>query len=105
MRIGIALAAFLAASGTAFAAASPGNPATGKMLAEQWCASCHLVSPEQKSATTEAPPFQGIAGRSPSELEKLPTFLAAPHPPMPAINLSSAEIRDLVAYITSLKAP
>ena len=103
MRIRIALAVFLAAGGSALAAPPPGNAANGQALAERWCSSCHLVSAEQKSATTEAPPFPEIAERSPADLDRLPAFLAAPHPPMPAIPLSGDEIRDIVAYITSLK--
>jgi mono/diheme cytochrome c family protein len=103
MRIWIALAAVLAAGGPGSAASPLGNPENGRTLAETWCASCHLVSAEQKSTTTEAPPFASISRRSASELDRLPAFLAAPHPPMPAISLSGTEIRDLVAYVTSLK--
>jgi len=84
-------------------AASMGDPASGKNLAERWCSSCHLVSAEQATATTEAPPFATIAERPPEELEKLDLFIADPHPPMPQLNLSRNEISDLVAYIASLK--
>jgi mono/diheme cytochrome c family protein len=83
--------------------AAAGNPAAGKALAERWCASCHLVTPEQASATTEAPPFAEIAKRSPEEIEALEVFLTAPHPPMPPVSLTRREIQDVIAYIESLK--
>ncbi len=84
-------------------AAAAGNAAAGKALAEASCASCHLVSPDQKSATTEAPPFTTIAKRSPEEIEELDAFLAAPHPPMPPVSLTRQQISDILAYIVSLK--
>ena len=68
----------------------------GAELARQWCAACHLVSEDQASATTEAPPFPSIARRSPSELAALAGFLADPHPPMPDFSLTREEIRDLL---------
>ena len=97
----IALAAIiLDGSSPAWAA---GDAVAGKALAERSCASCHLVAPDQKSATTEAPPFTELASRSPDEIEALATFLAAPHPPMPPVSLTRREIDDVVAYIASLK--
>jgi len=84
-------------------AASTGDAASGKEIAERWCASCHLVSPEQTAATTEAPPFASIAERTPEELARLETMLTHPHPPMPPLALSRIEIGDLLAYIESLR--
>jgi mono/diheme cytochrome c family protein len=80
------------------------NAEKGKQLAELWCSSCHLVSPEQTKATTEAPPFATIAERSPDELAWLAAFLADPHPPMPQFSLTREEIRNLVAYFASLRS-
>lgn len=80
-----------------------GDAAMGKALAEQWCASCHLVAPEQETATTVAPPFETIAERSPDEIAALAAFLADPHPPMPQMSLTRREIQNLLAYISSLK--
>jgi mono/diheme cytochrome c family protein len=104
MRIWIAIAVFVTSSQDCLAAPN-GNPENGKVVAERWCASCHIVSTGQTSATTEAPAFETIAKRSPEEMENLEVFLAAPHAPMPPLELSRAEIRDLVAYIASLKSP
>jgi mono/diheme cytochrome c family protein len=96
------LALAVAASHPALADSHGGDPAKGRVLAEMWCASCHLVSPEQPAATTEAPPFQSIAQDSRGQFEWLEAFLADPHPPMPQLSLTRAEIRDLAGYIRSL---
>ncbi len=82
--------------------------ANGKRLATQWCASCHLVTPDQKQAKADVPPFMTIANRGEEELLRLPLFLAnpahsKPGTQMPDFNLSRQAIADLVAYIRSLK--
>ena len=102
MHIRIALAVVVASSQCCFAAPT-GSPENGKVLAARWCASCHIVSTDQASATTEAPPFETIAKGSSGKVENLEVFLSAPHAPMPPLDLSRTEIRDLIAYITSLK--
>jgi len=79
------------------------NPAKGKALAEQWCSSCHLVTPDQTSAKADAPPFMTIAKRSDKELERLSVFLIDPHPKMPNFNLSRQQITDILGYIRTLR--
>ena len=104
MRTPIVLFVVLAAaSQPSFAQPTIGDPAKGKQLANLWCSSCHLVSPDQPTTTGEAPPFETIAERSADQFAWLRAFLTDPHPPMPRLSLSRAEIRDLVAYIASLK--
>ncbi len=98
----LTVAAVVSCAGISTAEAA-GNAAAGKALAQASCASCHLVSPDQKSATTEAPPFTTIAKRPVEEIEELDAFLAAPHPPMPPVSLTRQEISDILAYIVSLK--
>jgi mono/diheme cytochrome c family protein len=95
--------AFAVVSELAFAQAPAGNSAEGERLAKLWCASCHLVGPGGTVATTEAPPFESIAERSTDDLGWLRAFLMDPHPPMPQFSLSRDEIRNLAAYIASLK--
>ena len=95
------LALATAASHASSAAAQVGDTAMGRQLAEMWCASCHLVSSEQEAAT-EAPPFEDIARDSRGQFGWLEAFLADPHPPMPQLSLTRAEIRYLTAYIGSL---
>jgi mono/diheme cytochrome c family protein len=89
--------------GPAPVASAAGDAAAGKMLAERWCATCHLVAPEQTTATTEAPPFATIAARHGESIDALAAFLADPHPPMPQMSLTRQEIGDLLAYIGSLR--
>ncbi len=84
-------------AGAAFEAAN------GKTLAEKWCSSCHLVSPDQAKASADAPPFASIAERTDEDLDRLAFFLLDPHPVMPNFSLSRDQITDLVAYIKSLK--
>jgi mono/diheme cytochrome c family protein len=82
-----------------------GQPEEGKVIAERWCAACHQVSPEQTTASADVPSFMTIAEMraTPSALAALEGFLADPHPLMPDMSLTRQEIRDLVAYIGSLK--
>ncbi len=94
-----ALAVFLAAvaSGPAKAA----DAAHGEELARRWCASCHVVAPDQTRGADSVPAFASIA-RSPGfDADKLARFLMDPHPKMPDMNLSQSEARDLAAYIAT----
>jgi mono/diheme cytochrome c family protein len=77
----------------------------GKRLAEQWCASCHLVSASQTRARADVPTFQEIAGRPGFNAARLAFFLLDPHPKMPNMSLTRNEAADLAAYIESLNAP
>jgi mono/diheme cytochrome c family protein len=80
---------------TAFA-----DPDNGEKLARRWCAACHLVSPDQQRATTDAPPFAAIARTPGFNRDKLAYFLLEPHPKMPNMALSRSEAADLADYIT-----
>ena len=90
-------------TGAALPATAAGNAASGRQIAERWCTGCHLVGDDQKSASTDVPSFFDIARRSKGDIDRLGGFLANPHPPMPNLNLTHAEIDDLLAYIGSLK--
>lgn len=82
------------------AGASRGNASIGEALAKHWCSGCHLVR-GAKSATDAAPTFQSIARDPQESADHLRAFLSKPHPPMPPIPLSGAEVEDLIAYIRS----
>ncbi|WP_029029559.1 c-type cytochrome [Salinarimonas rosea] len=88
----------LAASGPA----SAQDAADGRAIAERWCASCHLVSPDQETAMDGVASFREVAARGPLAVSALEAFLADPHPLMPDMALTREEIADLVAYIDSL---
>jgi mono/diheme cytochrome c family protein len=75
----------------------------GKILAKRWCASCHVVEPDQHSATDQAPPFASIAGMSDFNDNKLAFLLLKPHPNMPRLSLSRTEAADLADYMRSLR--
>jgi mono/diheme cytochrome c family protein len=75
----------------------------GKAIAERWCSSCHVVSDGQAEASSDAPAFAAIASRPQAEIDALRGFLADPHPPMPNLSLTREEIRDILAYISSLR--
>jgi mono/diheme cytochrome c family protein len=85
-------------SASAFAA----DPDHGRTLAERWCVNCHVVGPDQKSATTDAPPFASVARRPDFNESRLAFFLLDPHPKMPNMQLTRDDATDLAAYIASL---
>jgi mono/diheme cytochrome c family protein len=83
---------------------TPGDPARGPAVANAWCSSCHLVGPAQSGPVpADVPTFAAIARRLPTDADVLAAFVANPHPPMPNLNLSRQDIRDVLAYIATLK--
>ncbi|MCB8836427.1 c-type cytochrome [Aurantimonas sp. VKM B-3413] len=79
------------------------DAAAGRKIAERWCAGCHIVGPEQKTGTADVLTFMAIAKKTGNNVDSLAAFLANPHPVMADINLTQREIRELVAYIASLR--
>jgi mono/diheme cytochrome c family protein len=75
----------------------------GADLAKRWCASCHVVSPEQAQASADVPPFAAIAHKTDFTPERVAFFLLDPHPKMPNFPLSRSEAGDIAAYIASLR--
>ena len=102
-----AVVAIMLTGAVVAAAAAPvstaGDAPTGEQIAKRWCAGCHLVSPDQKTANADVPSFMEIARRPAGDMTRLKGFLADPHPPMPNLNLTRAEIDNVLAYISSLK--
>ena len=74
----------------------------GEQLAQRWCASCHVVTTDQRQASTEAPPFATIARRPDFDTNRLAFFLLDPHPKMPNMSLTRLEAADIAAYIAAL---
>ena len=79
------------------------DPDHGLDLAKRWCASCHLVSPDQQRASADVPPFALIAQSPDFDADKLVRFLLDPHPKMPELPLSRMAAEDIAAYIATLK--
>ena len=88
----------------ALAQVNVGDPRQGHALAQDWCSSCHVVSPQQRQAGNDAvPSFSSIAHMPSTTATSLKAFLETPHPPMPDLKLSQAQIDDIIAYILSLR--
>jgi len=79
------------------------DPDKGKDLAIRWCSSCHVVEHDQKLATDQAPPFASVARLPGFDANKLAFLLLKPHPNMPTLSLSRAEIADIADFITAIK--
>jgi len=75
------------------------DAANGEKLARRWCASCHVVTADQRQGTTQAAPFSEMAKIPSLNAEKIALFLLAPHPPMPDMSLSRSEAADLAVFI------
>lgn len=98
MLIGILILAMLALLGSAAFAA---DAAHGEALAKRWCASCHIVGADQKTASSDAPPFATIAKRAGFNAGAVALFLLDPHPKMPNMSLTRSEAIDLATYIAT----
>jgi mono/diheme cytochrome c family protein len=83
--------------------AQAADAANGEQLARRWCAECHVVTPDQRRAAADVPPFAAVAQRPGFTPERLAYFLLEPHPKMPNLALSRAAAADLAAYIASLR--
>jgi len=79
------------------------DPSNGERLAERWCSACHVVSVDQRQASSDAPPFAEIAKRPNFSEAGITTFLLDPHAKMPNMNLTRFEAGDIAAYIGKLR--
>ncbi|MDP6343129.1 MAG: cytochrome c [Alphaproteobacteria bacterium] len=77
--------------------------AAGRAAAKRWCAECHLVAEGATTSSDVGPPFATLATDPAKTPTVLRAFLAAPHEPMPPIQLSQQDIENIVAYIQSLR--
>jgi mono/diheme cytochrome c family protein len=76
----------------------------GRAFAQRECSGCHGVVPGAASAVAGAPNFHAIAntpGMSPLALR---VALETPHRSMPNLMLTTDELRDVTAYIMSLRS-
>ena len=106
MRILIVSAAFNVLAGVAAVQAQEsGDIQQGRQLAVDVCASCHAVRAGQtRPPLATAPSFQEIADTPGMTAIALSIWLKAQsHPTMPNFVLSSQQVRDVSAYILSLR--
>lgn len=80
-----------------------GDAARGRQIALSLCATCHAPAADRGGqANADIMSFQAIARRGASA-EYLAGRIIIPHPPMPDTQLKVSEIRDVIAYILSLR--
>ncbi len=79
----------------------------GLVFAKTTCGGCHAIGRTDASALRIAPPFRDLHTRYPVETlgEALAEGIVTGHPSMPAFQLDSAQISDLIAYLKTLEQP
>lgn len=91
---------------TAMPVCAAGDVDAGRAIADRWCAPCHGRAdgtPRPQVLSDRVPTFKTIANDKSRSDDSLRGFLAAPHPPMPNLNLTRDEIENVVAYLRSLR--
>ena len=97
----VGIAALILALGAAAGTAWAGDPAKGRVIAERWCSSCHVAG-NRSGGTDAVPTLESISNDPRRSPEWVRQWLNAPHPPMPNLPLTRAQIEDVVAYLESL---
>jgi cytochrome c len=89
------------------AAAQAGSADRGLAFATANCARCHAIGRTGASPLAEAPPLRDLRHRYPVEAlaEAFAEGITTGHAAMPEFELSTAQVNDLIAYLTSLEAP
>ncbi len=77
----------------------------GRQTAAKWCSGCHQIDPQSPVSNDTVPSFASIARMSSTTEMSLAAFLSTSHNRMPDFSLTRTEIRDVSAYILSLKQP
>jgi S1-C subfamily serine protease len=85
-------------------AAVAADAARGKEVAVQWCQSCHQVGPELPMRGP-GPPFSPIANDLRFTEDFIKDWVVHPHASMPNFNFGEGTLKDIVAYIFSLREP
>lgn len=77
----------------------------GQKIARQWCSGCHQVEPQAQPRSDVVPSFASVAQMTSTTSISLAAFLSSSHRNMPDYSLTPGEIRDVSAYILSLRIP
>jgi mono/diheme cytochrome c family protein len=76
----------------------------GLALAQKVCAECHAIDKRQvRSPNPAAPRFEAVANSPGMSAIAVAVALQTSHPTMPNLMLDSDELRNIAAYILSLK--
>ena len=95
--------AILQAKADIVPAAHP-DVAEGDRLAHTLCINCHVVDSHGPAIRSDrVPSFSWIANQKGLTPTTFPVWLSKSHERMPDLNLTRAEIRELSAYILSLR--
>jgi len=105
MATNLALAgAVIAFAATQASAQDAGDVERGRAYVERACADCHAVRRDQsESRNPNAIPFEAIAHFPGLAAPSLFVLLRTSHATMPNIVIETNDLRDVVAYILSLK--
>ena len=80
------------------------DPGRGRDLAESLCSTCHVVDAGPGNvAKSDISSFYSIANRPDQSQERLAGAIIFPHPAMPKVSFTNTELRDVIAYIMSLR--
>jgi mono/diheme cytochrome c family protein len=75
----------------------------GFVYAQKYCSKCHGISKEA-SPLPQAPRFSDVAEQPGITATALTVWLQTSHPTMPNIIVEPQDMRNVIAYILSLKA-
>jgi len=105
MRVTMTILAAVLLTIAPVAIAHAADQASGKALAQKLCVNCHIVAPDGAQGSVEPgiPSFMAIANKPDQDATKLRAFILNPHPPMPAVQLTTHELDNLVAYVLTLR--
>ena len=102
----LVLLALILVPGWAMGQEEIGNVAEGHAFARDVCAQCHAVERGEAASPDErAAPFIEVASTPGLTPMALFAWLQTSHPNMPALLLDEDEMRDVTAYILSLRTP
>ena len=90
-------------TGAGAAAQESGDRTKGLAVARDVCARCHAVEADEGSSVSGAPTFRTIANAPDMSEIALSVLLRTPHKTMPNLTFEPDELRDVVAYIMSLR--
>lgn len=80
------------------------SPVDGRLVADEMCSECHVVSRNQKSGEDLPGPDLVVRMRDPGMTGlALRSYLQTSHPIMPNIRLDRDRTDDLIAYLLTLK--
>jgi mono/diheme cytochrome c family protein len=100
----VTLAAFITVTAGLVRAQDLPERLKGATLAQQICAECHAVQAGQpRSPNGQAPTFETVAKIPGMTAIALTAILRTSHRTMPNIVLADNDLRNVIAYITTLK--